>query len=157
MEVSRWHTRQPIFAETVGHHSANVALLIHYLSDGEASKDLLYAALIHDVGEFYTGDLPAPLKKDDPGLGERVHELDYKYLQQQNIDPPHLVESEKNLLRAADVLDLLFTSRLEIQCGNSDYKEVFQRGLDYIAMVQLPAKQQARVNKIVEILKSGCE
>lgn len=155
MEVNRWHTRQPIFEETVGNHTANVALLVHYLTDGEASRELLYAALIHDIGEFYTGDLPAPVKHDSPELATRVHELDYQYLDQQNIEAPMLAETEKNLLRAADIVDLLFVSRLELQVGNDDFYEVFWRGVSYIAMVQLPAKAQARVNKIVEALSKG--
>lgn len=155
MEISRWHTCQPVFQETVGHHTANVALLVHYLTDGEASKELLYSALIHDIGEFYTGDLPAPAKRDNPELATRIHDLDYAYLGQQNIEAPLLPESEKNLLRAADILDLIFTSRLEIQIGNDSFHEVFWRGIEYIAMVHLPTKAQARVNQIVDKLKEN--
>ena len=128
---------------------------LHYLTDGEASKELLYSALIHDIGEFYTGDLPAPAKRDNPELATRIHDLDYAYLGQQNIEAPLLPESEKNLLRAADILDLIFTSRLEIQIGNDSFHEVFWRGIEYIAMVHLPTKAQARVNQIVDKLKEN--
>lgn len=154
MEVARWHTRKPVFPETVGHHTANVALLCDILTDGECSKDLLMAALVHDVGEFYTGDLPAPVKVDDPELSTRIHDLDAKYLSRNGITVPFLVENEKNVLRAADIIDLVWTAALELRVGNSDYQEVLERGIQYLKALQLPNRQQAIVDNIMESIVS---
>lgn len=69
--VRRWHTEPQIGDETDGHHSAVVALLADYLSDYEELSALdryylLREALQHDLGEYWTGDLPAPAKKALP-------------------------------------------------------------------------------------------
>jgi 5'-deoxynucleotidase YfbR-like HD superfamily hydrolase len=153
-EVSRWHTQQPIFPETVGHHSANVALLCDVISEGECSRDVLFTALIHDLGEFWTGDVPAPAKVLNPSLKDHLSVMDEHYLRGIGVETPLLSAAEISLVKAADILDLLWVARLEVQVGNTAYLDVLDRGFSYLEALQwLPAKQQAIVNNIANQLR----
>ena len=154
LEVARWHTQKPVFPETVGHHSASVALLCDLISEGSCSRDVLYSALIHDLGEFCTGDVPAPAKRENPSLKDHLRVMDEEYIRRLGIDIPLLAASEVDLLKAADIIDLLWAARLEIQVGNTDFTEVLERGFSYLEVLQyLPARQQLIISKITDSLR----
>lgn len=64
--VRRWHcnphlqhTQDPVAA-----HSGRMGILALTLWP-DASRDLLAACLVHDLGEATTGDVPYPAKRDD--------------------------------------------------------------------------------------------
>ena len=56
-EVKRYHTVTTLVSETVGHHSHGVAMMC-LMFDPMASRQLLMAALFHDLAEHQTGDIP---------------------------------------------------------------------------------------------------
>ena len=62
--VRRFHTHPTLGArgQTTGHHQWGVAAIILGLHPNP-SRELLSAALTHDVGEFVTGDRPYPFKR----------------------------------------------------------------------------------------------
>lgn len=60
--VQRWHTVPMLRTQSVGEHSAGVAYFCAAMTDGDPRAQLLIAALEHDRGEFFTGDIPAPTK-----------------------------------------------------------------------------------------------
>lgn len=62
----RWHT-SPHLSHTVdpvGYHSGRMAVLALTLFP-DASRDLLAAIAVHDLGESVTGDVPWGAKRDD--------------------------------------------------------------------------------------------
>ncbi len=72
--VKRWHMIDTTRQQTLAEHSANVALLAYYLAitcpqmyfgaaEGVAAK-----ALIHDLAESFTGDIPSHTKKFVTGI-----------------------------------------------------------------------------------------
>ena len=69
-EVLRYHTVTTLMRETVGHHSHGVACLTLLLNPN-AGRELLTAALWHDLAEHQTGDIPSPAKREY-GIGEQV-------------------------------------------------------------------------------------
>lgn len=74
-KVQRYHTH-PRFArlgQTDADHSWGVAALILQMHPNP-SKELLTAAILHDTGERFAGDLPAPVKRDNPELA-KAHAL----------------------------------------------------------------------------------
>ena len=67
-EVRRWHTKVLRREQTVGEHSALVALLALYLAPedlhGVEKAEMLELALIHDAHEMRFGDTPGPAKAE---------------------------------------------------------------------------------------------
>lgn len=128
-EVTRYHTVRLITEETVGHHSQMVALLC-WLVDPGCSRNLLVAALAHDLAEHVLGDIPAPSKREF-GIGEQVNALEERLLGNAGfgvkLDP-----EEKRLLKFADNLQGLIKCGREIEMGNYRMKEVFDRYRSYL-------------------------
>jgi len=74
--VKRWHMIETVRTQTLAEHSANVALLAMVIArmapmeyfDTYAAVGI--AALVHDVSEVFTGDIPTPTKKFVNGINE---------------------------------------------------------------------------------------
>lgn len=61
-QVVRFHSRPTLKPITDGQHQHGVAIIVNYLV-GEASHNLLMAALTHDMAEQAAGDVPSPTKR----------------------------------------------------------------------------------------------
>lgn len=128
-DVVRYHTIRTLVTETVGHHSHQVALLTLMLKP-EASRELLTAALLHDLAEHITGDLPSPSKRAY-GIGEQVSALEDKLLTEAGLSMPSMTPAERRTLKLADIAQgALFCSR-EIALGNTKLRLVFDRYMSY--------------------------
>lgn len=149
-EVSRWHTQRPVWPETVGHHSAGVALLCDLISEGQCSRELLYAALIHDLAEVATGDIPTPAKKRWFGLDVSTEEAERVWYIEHSIVLPTLSEDEALLLKACDLLDLCLKAHQEVSLGNQAFEKVYANGVSYLDLLQLPGRQRAMIVAILE-------
>ena len=68
-EVKRFHTLTTHQLETVGHHSHGVACLTLMLNP-DASRELIIAALFHDLAEQHTGDVDARTHGSCRAIGE---------------------------------------------------------------------------------------
>lgn len=61
--VRRYHTMTMAHPEDVAQHSFNVMNLLMIMTDGQASRNLMIYALMHDQGEWMTGDTPSTVKR----------------------------------------------------------------------------------------------
>jgi len=149
--VKRFHTTPRNQQETNGHHSANVCAILIRL-DPACSKDLLVAALMHDVAEAYTGDVPAPFKWDTPEAKEALRMGEYYYEEKYNIPDPELSFMEHSLLKLADMMDLVLSSLEEMGRGNQYAKELVENGQRYIEEMgisqELMVKCELMVNEV---------
>lgn len=70
--VKRWHMVDTLKSQSLAEHAFNVASYAAFLADrrGTPKKEVLWAALYHDISEVMTGDLVPVLKRvikyDDP-------------------------------------------------------------------------------------------
>lgn len=130
-KVKRYHTCDTLVEETVGHHSANVAVLCVLLSEEKPSAALLMAALTHDMAEQFTGDIPATAKWSSDKLKDALDDLEQRY---SGYWFPHtvLTHRENKVLKQADMLDLCFKALEEINMGNQQFKPILHRGVDYL-------------------------
>jgi 5'-deoxynucleotidase YfbR-like HD superfamily hydrolase len=118
-----WLLRGVRDVESVADHSFGVAVIALLLSDRarQLGKDVdfnlvMRMALLHDLPEARTGDLPSTYKKyiDQDALrvaDDRITEEMLRDLGQQNLDARHDYEDRKSIeariVKAADKLDLL--------------------------------------------------
>lgn len=113
--VRRWHSNPDMChtIDPVGGHSGRVALLVLQL-DPEASRDLLIAALVHDLGEYRTGDMSYDAKKRYPKLAEQLALQEDDEIKYQGIAKPRLNARDAKLLKVCDWLDSYLWAEMHV-------------------------------------------
>lgn len=105
--VTRWH-QNPDLNHTTDYtcgHSARVQLLILCLTQ-YPSAELMRAALLHDLGEYFTGDIARPTKTKYPTFSAELAEMEQQaVIDNLGFEIPALSEFEQKLLNLADKLD----------------------------------------------------
>jgi 5'-deoxynucleotidase YfbR-like HD superfamily hydrolase len=147
--VKRYHTLDTLVAETVGHHSANMAVLVTLIYP-ECTLPMLKWALLHDIAEQWTGDTPAPAKWASPALKNALDELEQRMLTDYSINMADLGSAERAVLKQADMLDLCFKMSEELAMGNSTALPLLQRGLTWLAEHNPLPTTQALMNYLME-------
>lgn len=148
-EVTRYHTVTTLVKETVGHHSHGVAMLALLLNP-LASRQVLMAALFHDLAEHQTGDIPSPAKRQF-GIGDKVDELEQRLMRAAGIVMPELTPDDARTVKLADLAQgALFCVR-EISLGNSRMRAVLDRYLAYAQEMILVGRERELFNIIKEI------
>jgi 5'-deoxynucleotidase YfbR-like HD superfamily hydrolase len=156
LNVKRFHTTHRTQQETVGHHSANVCAILLRL-DPNVSRDLLVAALMHDVAEAYTGDVPAPFKWDNPDAKNALLDGEIAYTLKHDIPEPDLLGPELVLLKVADMMDLILSSLEEMGRGNLYAKELVENGAKYIEEMDIPDELMYQCDEMVREVKGVWE
>ena len=159
--VERFHTTGRLSRETVGHHSCNVALLLLRL-DPNCSRELLVAALTHDLAEVATGDVPATAKWDNPGLAK---ELKYSEAQWElDHDVPgardFLSDKEIQLLKVADMADLVMSCVEESKRGNQYAVALVNNGMNWLQKCELLINDESlnkRLGAMIMEVQRGSE
>lgn len=87
--VRRWHSNPDLAytAQTNGHHQWSCAVLALYLWPDDT--ELLLACLLHDVGEMRVGDVPAPVKAENPALKELIDHIEHQQLMRMGVSIEH--------------------------------------------------------------------
>lgn len=153
MNVKRFHAEERIREESVGHHSANVCCIILRLCP-DASRALLITALLHDVAEGHTGDIPYPTKQASLNIREGLKIMEYEWLIANKIPNPGLTEDEAQLLKLADMMDLVLSSLEEMGRGNRFAKRCVEAGQKYIQGMDIPVELEVKCEEMVREVKA---
>jgi len=143
--VKRFHTVNLLVEETVGHHSANVAMLCNLLTNYQPSANLLKAALYHDLAEQFTGDVPATAKWMYPGLKKVL-----AIIEQDQLPDIVLTEDEERILKQADMLDLCYKAAEEMAMGNKGMRRIFLNGIHWLQTNQPSLEVLNRVKELLD-------
>lgn len=127
--VKRYHT-EDIECQGVGAHSWGVAQICRAIYPG-LSKELLCAALDHDLAEKRTGDTPYPTKVEFPIVREALAAAEDEIHEQYEINTV-LRRYENNILKAADGLELMFYCLHQMRMGNRNAEGPYLRIQDSI-------------------------
>ena len=146
-EVLRYHTVTTLIRETVGHHSHGVACLVLILKP-DAARHLLTAALLHDLSEHQTGDIPSPAKREY-GIGDQVDKLERRLMLEAGIEFPVLLPEEQRILKLADIAHGAMYCAREISLGNSRMRIVYDRYLSYAK----PLLQTGRERELFAVIE----
>lgn len=140
LNVRRYHQHATLEIDTVGKHSCGVALFVNLIDPG-ARKEVLVAAISHDLGEWVLGDIPAPTKRalppDSRALLDKVEDnalIAHGY-------EHNLSDSEYLLLKLADYCDGLRFTIEERRRGNQTLHAVATAYCSYLneLMTRVPA------------------
>lgn len=141
--IQRWALMRNTAPENVQEHSHQVAVLAHALAVIRREKfggtvdpgAVAVAALYHDASEILTGDMPTPIKYDNPAIRSAYKDVEAvaerKLL---NMLPeelrgayaPILTEvppETERLVKAADKLSAYIKCVEELKAGNMEFRE----------------------------------
>jgi 5'-deoxynucleotidase YfbR-like HD superfamily hydrolase len=107
-------------------------MLCDWLLRGAASANLMKAALTHDMAEQFTGDIPAPAKWASDELQDALHKLEEKFEIYEEMPSYPITKHEMEVLKAADMLDLVLKCAEEMMMGNDTVKPMVATGLLYL-------------------------
>ena len=154
--INRWGLMRNTQTENIQEHSHMVAVLAHALAVIENEKfggqvdpgQVAVAALYHDASEILTGDMPTPIKYDNPDIQaaykqvEAVAEAKLLSMLPEDLRPAYedaitIVDPEvKALVKAADKLDAYLKCVEEVKAGNAEFKKAKEQ--TYAALCQNP-------------------
>jgi 5'-deoxynucleotidase YfbR-like HD superfamily hydrolase len=119
-------------------HSYGVAMFTVALTPDaspERRSRLLMAALVHDLPECKTGDLPAPFKRSIPNMREQLHAYEDNVLRDHGL-LEILVGNDARALAIADSADGLHHCLVEMKRGNGYAKAIALTFWDYLVEEQ---------------------
>ena len=159
--INRWGLMRNTDMENIQEHSHMVAVLAHALAviqnryfgpqidPGQAAV----AALYHDASEILTGDMPTPIKYDNPDIQlaykqvEAVAEAKLLSMLPEDLRPAYeeaitIVDPEvKALVKAADKLDAYLKCVEEVKAGNAEFKKAKEQTYAALCQNPIPALQ----------------
>ena len=156
--IQRWALMRNTAPENVQEHSHQVAVLAHALAlirnekfAGRVDPGLVAAAaLYHDASEILTGDMPTPIKYDNPAIRTAYKDVEAvaegKLLR---MLPPELqaayapvltaVDPEvERLVKAADKLSAHIKCLEELKAGNAEFREAAAQTRKALEAFDLP-------------------
>lgn len=151
--VRRFHTKNVILTETVGHHSHGVAM-VALLLNPNASRSLLMAALFHDLSEHVTGDIPSPAKREY-GINSQVSDLENKLMFEAGIQFPDLTDPDKRILKLADIAHGALFCVQEMNMGNSQMASILNTYLSYARQFILTGAESELFNIIEDMTNAS--
>lgn len=146
--IPRWSLMRQNVEEDLAQHTSEVALIAHTLcllannkfGKSVNSEKVAVAALYHDVSEILTGDMPTPVKYNNPQImtaykaveAHAVNKLletsdpDIKDDLRPYMTQESLTEYEKRLLKGADKICALTKCIEELQSGNKEFESAYK-------------------------------
>lgn len=141
--IQRWALMRNTAPENVQEHSHQAAVLAHALAVIRNEKfggrtdpgKVAAAALYHDASEIFTGDLPTPVKYDNPAIRDAYKQVEAvavrrleSMLPEELRSPYRAVLEEygdpeiQALVKAADKLSAYIKCVEELKAGNGEFR-----------------------------------
>ena len=159
--IQRWALMRNTAQENVQEHSHQVAVLAHALAVIRNEKfggsvdagQVAVAALYHDASEILTGDMPTPIKYDNPDIQKAYKEVEAVAEQKllhmlpeelQGVYAPVITGQGgeiEELVKAADKLSAYIKCVEELKAGNDEFKKAAQQTMDAMLAMNLPELQ----------------
>lgn len=142
-QVKRWHTWPTLRVQTVGEHSHAVGcLLAHLTTPEQVSKNLLMAAMYHDLSEYFTGDIPSTAKWADVEFKEAAHRVSDSIEKRLGLRV-ELTDEEARLLVWCDLCELVLFALEEWYMGNHNMQRVVNVCLNKLMTMGPPTTKAA--------------
>lgn len=130
-KTKRFHTADTLTEQTVAEHSFGVAWLCHLLLPN-ARKDVILAALAHDLAEHVVGDVSSVFKKAHPDFRMSLQVLEDKLLKEHGVGfEVGLTDEERRVLKVADLVDGMLFCLRERSMGSKIAVNIYNNFKDY--------------------------
>ena len=154
--INRWGLMRNTFQENIQEHSHQVAVLAHALAviqnrfyGGQIDPGAVaVAALYHDASEILTGDMPTPIKYDNPDIKAAYKQVEAMAEQKLLSMLPEELRCDFDeavtipdpevhaIVKAADKLSAYIKCVEELKAGNTEFKKAKEQ--TYAALCQNP-------------------
>ena len=157
--INRWGLMRNTRLENIQEHSHQVAVLAHALAviqnryfGGQIDPgQVAVAALYHDASEILTGDMPTPIKYDNPDI-QSAYKQEEAVAEQKllNMLPEDLRPADdealtipdpqvRALVKGADKLSAYLKCVEEVKAGNNEFKKAKEQTYAALCQNQIPA------------------
>ena len=156
--IQRWALMRNTAQENVQEHSHQVAVLAHALAVIRNEKfggsvdagQVAVTALYHDASEILTGDMPTPIKYDNPDIQKAYKEVEAvaekKLLHMlpeelQSVYAPVITGQGgeiEELVKAADKLSAYIKCVEELKAGNNEFREAAAQTRKALEAYEMP-------------------
>ena len=157
--IIRYANRNRIKNEDLAQHSFSVAYYVFKIAYDfnicdKIRNEAIAMAIIHDIGECFTSDLPHDVKYKNPELKQLCDKLERKYIDQlfECKDLWHKLEDngdtiQKVMVKLGDSMSVKSYANREIKLGNNtdEMKEIFDNSNERVKLY---------INKLKEILQT---
>lgn len=157
--INRWGLMRNTWQENIQEHSHMVAVLAHALAliqnryfDGHVDVGAVtIAALYHDAGEILTGDLPTPIKYENPDIQSSYQAVEAlaqqkllamlpdalrpDYAEAITIPDPEI----RQIVKSADKLSAYLKCVEELKTGNTEFKKAREQTYAALCKDPIPA------------------
>ncbi len=158
--IPRWSLMRQNTTEDVAQHTTSVMVTAHTLcllannkfGNNVNSEKVAMCALYHDVSEILTGDMPTPVKYNNPQIQAAYKDIEANAINKllETAHPeiredirPYMTSSglndyEKKLLKGADRLCALIKCIEELQSGNKEFESAYNTTFTALKDMNLP-------------------
>lgn len=126
-QVRRFHTAIGMKGQSVAEHTFGVCMIVYHISDDPSTLPVhLVDALYHDLAEYWSADIPAPVKWENPEFKKAFTEIEERIFKEHLNRAP----SNADIIRWADMLEGLWYTGMLIQNGNEAARRVYNAWCD---------------------------
>ena len=157
--INRWGLMRNTFQENIQEHSHQVAVLAHALAviqnrfyGGQIDPgSVAVAALYHDASEILTGDMPTPIKYDNPDIKAAYKQVEAMAEQKLLSMLPEELRCDFDeavtipdpevhaIVKAADKLSAYIKCVEELKAGNTEFKKAKEQTWAALCQNPIPA------------------
>jgi len=134
--ITRYHTVRTLRHQSIAEHSWAVTMLV-LMVHPTASPELLKAALVHDVAEIVTGDIPATAKWKHPQIKNILDDIEAQFNARYDIDLV-LDPFETQVLKWCDMMELVLWCQEEMELGNRYATPIHTNGVVFLEKLGHP-------------------
>lgn len=149
-ETARYHSHSGIDKQPVSQHMWGVMMIVRYIYP-EAHRDLLFAAATHDCAEYYTGDIPAPVKWYNSDIKDAFRELESSWEKHVGINVK-INGVEHRILKLADMMEGMWYCVQQLKVGHKaarrPYRKWAKRVMDML--YEVPNERAHNVYKMID-------
>src|SRR5262249_20467298 len=137
-QIKRYHTWPTIGQQTVAEHTWHL-LRIYMSVVSEINPAVCFRIMFHDIGEHLTGDIPYPVKKENPSLRAEINalenrsyarQLDYWDALHHSITP--ITAEEETLMKQIEMMEMAEYGMEQVCLGCAHGWIVADRCLRYV-------------------------
>lgn len=154
--LRRYHTWPMLREQTVGEHSWQCMRIWHQIW-GPMPPAVSSYFLWHDAGELVTGDLPFPIKSENPGLRFVLTRLENDAVKAMGGEDIYLDEKNKIRAKACDLIEMHEHGLMEMMMGNRFGEPIVKDTHVHLKELPLSLEDKTKISVYLVDMEAKCK